>query len=84
MSTEDIPTDCEWCHAPLPEAGPVCVNVYDPDGSHLEARWLCSNCHQYGPPMSSRRDRVEWAWKIEPQMSRLEKLGWKLIRRANR
>ena len=76
---------CDWCDAPFPEAAPFRIYAYNPeDGRHFETETLCESCRRYGPPGGSRRQRVEWAWTIEPQMSRLEKLGWWLIRRANR
>jgi hypothetical protein len=75
---------CEWCDAPFPEAGPTLVARYDPDGDLFEVDVICSTCDQHGPPMSSRRDRREWASKLRNKWSRLERLGWWLIRRAQR
>lgn len=75
---------CDWCDALLPEPGVFIVTKFDPSGEQFEQDVLCSGCHRYGAPQSSRREHIELAWKIRPQMSRLERLGWWLIRRANR
>lgn len=75
---------CDWCDAPLPEAGVFVVTKFGPDGERFEQDTLCSDCHTYGPPMSSRRERIELAWKIRPQMGRLERLCWALLRRVAR
>jgi hypothetical protein len=75
---------CTWCSAPLPEAGARYVVSYDREGRLQEARLVCDDCSRKGMPGTDRRRRLEWAWKIEPQMSRLERLGWWLIGRANR
>jgi len=75
---------CQWCNAPFPEAGLTLVTRYDPDGDLFEVDVICSKCDQHGPPMSSRRDRREWASKLQNKWSRLERLGWWLIRRAQR
>lgn len=77
-------TECMWCGAPFPGASARYVVCYDPHGNQYEERIVCDNCNRKGPPFSSRRQRIEWAWKIEPQMSRLERLGWWLIRWGQR
>ena len=76
--------ECEWCGAPFPEAAAHLIALYAPDGELYEVEVICSSCDQHGPPMSSRRDRREWASRLETKWSRLERLGWWLIRRAQR
>ena len=77
-------THCEWCGAPLPEAGTVVENIYRPDGSHYETRTICNPCNCYGPPHDPRREQIEAAWTLATNMSPLERVGWKLIWRARR
>jgi hypothetical protein len=76
--------ECQWCEAPFPEAAATLRASYDPDGELYEVEVICDQCDRYGPPQSSRRDRREWASRLETRWSRLERLGWALIRRANR
>lgn len=80
----DATGGCEWCDRPLQDIGKSLRVYFGPDGQHLETDLLCEPCDRYGPPGGSRRQRMEAAWTIEPQMSRLEKLGWALIHRARR
>lgn len=75
---------CDWCGASLPDAGAFLVAKFDPDGGQFEHDALCSDCYTYGPPQSSRRERVELAWRITPQMGRLERACWWLLRRVSR
>jgi hypothetical protein len=75
---------CDWCDRPLQDIGKSLRVYFGPDGQHLETDLLCEPCDRYGPPGGSRRQRMEAAWTIQPQMSRLEKLGWALIHRARR
>lgn len=76
--------ECEWCGAPFPESGPVSRTNYDPEGKRFDNVLLCSRCDRYGPPRGARRQRIELAWKIRPQMSWLERAAWRVIQWANR
>lgn len=80
----DATGGCEWCDRPLQDIGKSLRVYFGPDGNWYETELLCEPCDRYGPPGGSRRKRIEAAWTIEPQMSRLEKLGWALIHRARR
>jgi hypothetical protein len=76
---------CEWCEAPFPEAAANVIVSFDPDGCHSDTVGVCDSCREHWGVLSeAKKHRVRAARANKIAMSRLEKLGWRLIERARR